>query len=136
MRVRVEATNLYTYPDIVVVCGEPAFAEDKFDTLTNPTVLIEILSYSTASYDRVSKFHHFRRLPSLQEYILVHQEKAAIEHYVLEENKWTLVDIFGLDSKLSLSSINCEIGLQDIYERVEFPQDLPEENPAAGIYKI
>ncbi len=136
MRVRVEATNLYTYPDIVVVCGKPNFADDVFDTLLNPTVIIEILSYSTASYDRESKFHHYRRLPSLQEYILVHQEKAAIEHYALEDSRWTLVDIIGLEKKLQLTSIDCEINLQDIYERVDFPQDEPQENPAAGIYKI
>ncbi|MEO5952189.1 MAG: Uma2 family endonuclease, partial [Chloroflexia bacterium] len=133
MRVRVEAANFFAYSDVVVVFDQPSFANDMFDTLLNPTVIIEILSYSTASYDRGSKFHHYRRLASLQEYILIHQEQAAIEHYTLEDGKWTLMDIFGLDKKLQLDSTGCEISLQDIYEKVEFPQDEPQKNPAAGI---
>lgn len=136
MRVRVEATNLYTYPDIVAVCGTPILADDIFDTLLNPNIIIEILSYSTESYDRGSKFHHYRHLPSLQEYILVRQDQPAIEYYALKEDGWTLIDIYGLDKMVILTSIGCEISLQDIYDKVEFPHDEPQENPAAGIYKI
>ena len=82
MRVKVSPSGLYTYPDVTVVCGEPQFEDAEVDTLLNPKVLVEVLSPSTADYDRGGKFTHYRRLPSLQEYVLISQDRPLVEHYV------------------------------------------------------
>ena len=74
-------TGSYFYPDVVVVCGEPRFEDDTFDTLLNPVVVIEVLSPSTAAFDRGEKFEHYKQLASLQEYILISQDSVRVEHY-------------------------------------------------------
>src|SRR5438045_3140164 len=79
MRVKVAPTGLFTYPDVVVACGDIHFDDEQKDTLTNPTVIIEVLSKSTEAYDRGEKFVHYRRLDSLQEYLLVSQDQYRIE---------------------------------------------------------
>lgn len=120
MRVRVPS-GLYTYPDVIVVCGSPKFEDDHVDTLLNPMVLIEVLSESTADYDRGTKFKHYRQIASLREYVLVDQSAAQIEHFVLGgDGKWSLSEITGLDQSLSLDSINCRIPLSEIYRKVQF----------------
>lgn len=81
MRVRVDATGLYTYPDVVVVCGEPEFQDREVDTLLNPTVIFEVLSESTEAYDRGVKFGHYRKIPSLREYVMVSQDRMLVERY-------------------------------------------------------
>ena len=81
MRVLVDATGLYTYPDVVVVCGEPEFLDREVDTLLNPTVLFEVLSESTEAYDRGVKFGHYRKIPSLREYVMVSQDRMLVERY-------------------------------------------------------
>ncbi len=121
MRVFVPETGLYTYPDLVVVCGEPQFQDDVFDTLLNPILLIEVLSESTESYDRGKKFQHYRSIESLEEYILVTQDEARIEKYVKHgDGFWMLSEAVGLDSSIELSSIECEITLSEVYDKVEF----------------
>lgn len=119
MRVKNYQTNSYTYPDIVVVCDEPRFEDDVFDTLLNPIVLIEVLSPSTEAYDRGEKFAHYRQIASLQEYVLVSQERIGVEHYLRQGTQWLLTEFRGLQEVLSLISIGCELRLQDIYRRVE-----------------
>src|SRR6476646_9554528 len=91
MRVKVATTGLYAYPDVVALCGDLQFDDDKRDTLTNPTVLIEVLSTSTEGYDRGEKFVHYRRLASLQEYVLVAQDKVRVERYTRQNDWWVLV---------------------------------------------
>jgi Uma2 family endonuclease len=86
MRVRVDATGLYTYPDVVVVCGEPQPEAKHLDTLLNPTVLFEVVSESTAAFDRGRKFAHYRQIPSLREFVLVEQETARVEHHSARAN--------------------------------------------------
>src|SRR5437868_398630 len=86
MRVKVRTTGLYTYPDVVIVCGEPKFEDDEIDTLLNPTVLIEILSTSTERYDRIAKTSYYRTLDSLTEHLLVAQHEHRIEQYVRQED--------------------------------------------------
>lgn len=128
MRVRVDKTDLYTYPDVSIVCGEQQFTDDPFDVLTNPIVIIEILSPSTQDYDRVGKFHHYRALDSLQEYIMIAQEKYRIEHYVRQKNnQWLLTDIINPDAEIPLDSIDCSLLLSDIYEKVTFEDTSPED---------
>lgn len=121
MRVFVPATGLYTYPDLVVVCGEPQFQDDTFDTLLNPVLLIEVLSDSTESYDRGRKFQHYRSIESLQEYILVSQTEARVEKYVRHgDGFWLLSEAVGLDSEIEFSSIECLIPLVEIYDKIDF----------------
>lgn len=118
---RTKRRGLYTYPDIVVVCGDVQCEDDHVDTLLNPTLIIEILSPSTETYDRGAKFEHYRQLPSLLEYVLVAQDHAHIEHYVRENGGWLLTEADDLDAVLELPSINCDLPLTEVYRRVEFP---------------
>lgn len=121
MRVYVPSARLYTYPDIVVVCGDPKFIDDEFDTLTNPILLIEILSESTESYDRGQKFKHYRSIDSLREYVLISQQSPSIEKYVKHgDGFWMLSDAAGLDSSLTLETIDCRLSLADVYDKVTF----------------
>ena len=120
MRVAILETGLYTYPDVVAVCGEVQFRDDKRDTLINPVLLIEVLSESTERYDRGTKSQHYRRIESLCEYLLVAQDKPYIERYGRQDDGvWTLTDVSGLDGILALSSLGCTIPLAEIYERVD-----------------
>lgn len=125
MRVKVQSTGLHTYPDFSLVCGPPAFVDaDKRDTLTNPKLIIEILSPSTESYDRGEKFQHYRTIETLQEYILVAQNKYRIERFVRNEhNEWVLSDITGIEASLPLALLQTEIALAEIYEQVEIRSD-------------
>ncbi|MFN8373095.1 MAG: Uma2 family endonuclease [Anaerolineae bacterium] len=122
MRVNVSATGLYTYPDVSVVCDKPLFTDDSPPSLLNPTLIIEVLSPSTEKYDRGKKFQDYRKLESLQEYLLVAQEAARIEHYVRQpDGKWTLFsDASSLEETITLPSIDCTLALADVYEKVTF----------------
>ena len=126
MRLRVLQTGLNTYPDFTVVCGPPQFTNpEKRDTLTNPTLIIEILSPSTESYDRGEKFQHYRTISTLQEYILVAQNKYRIERFVRNEsNEWVLSDIAGVEASLLLHTLQTQIPLAEIYEQVAIRSDI------------
>lgn len=121
MRVSSQLTSSYFYPDVVVVCEEPRFEDDVFDTLLNPILLVEVLSPSTEAFDRGEKFAHYRQLTSLQEYVLVAQDQMLVEHYRRQEKQWILTDFRKGEEILSLPSIQCELPLQEIYNRVTFP---------------
>lgn len=121
MRVLISRTGLYTYPDVLVVCGELLFQDDKRDTLLNPTMIVEVLSPSTESYDRGDKFAHYRRLPTLREYVLVAQDKARVERFTRQGDDWLLTDLIDMNSTLRLASIGCELPLSEIYAKVELP---------------
>src|SRR5262249_49166797 len=122
LRVRVDATRLYTYPDISVVCGERLFASSKRNTLLNPVVVFEVLSDSTESYDRGKKFQHYRQIETLTDYILVAQDQIRVEQYTRQaDGVWTLRDYANTSDQLKLDSINVSIPLADVYRDVEFP---------------
>jgi Uma2 family endonuclease len=124
MRVFVPKTLLYAYPDIVVVCGESQFVDEVPDTLTNPLVLVEILSDSTESYDRGKKFENYRAIDSLQEYVLVSQDRAAIEKYAKHgDGFWLLTDATGFEDSIMLDSIGCALKLADVYDKVTFASE-------------
>lgn len=124
MRVFIPETGLYTYPDLVVVCGEPQFQDEVFDTLLNPILLIEVLSDSTEGYDRGKKFQHYRSIESLQEYILVSQNEARVEKYVRHgDGFWLLSEAVGLDSEIEFSSIECKVSLAEIYDKIDFSSE-------------
>ena len=122
LRVRVSPTGLYTYPDVVVVCGQPQFADDQKDTLLNPTLIVEVLSESTKDYDRGGKFEHYRTLTSLREYVLIDQDKYHVEHFVRQpENRWLLSETNRLGDTIRLPSIDCDLALAEVYDKVELP---------------
>jgi Uma2 family endonuclease len=121
-RVKVSPTGMYTYPDISALCGEPRFENFKgIDTVLNPTVIIEVLSRTTATYDREDKFEHYSRLESLQEYVLVSQHRMRVEQFVRDGVHWQISDLTDPQAVLHLASIGCEIALDVIYEGVGFP---------------
>lgn len=121
LRVRVEETGLYTYPDVVVVCGTPRFADEQEDTLLNPTLIIEVLSPSTEAYDRGAKFAHYRRISSLREYVLVTPTYPRVERFERQERgpDWTLSEVSGLTESVTLATIGCTLRLAELYDRVE-----------------
>ena len=121
VRVSIPTAKSYFYPDVGVVCEEPRFEDEVFDTLLNPIVVVEVLSPSTEAYDRGEKFAHYRQLPSLQEYILVAQDTVFVEHYRRQERQWIFTGFQERDEILPLPSRQCELPLQEIYERVTFP---------------
>ena len=124
MRVFIPATGLYTYPDLVVVCGEPKFQDDVFDTLLNPVLIVEILSETTESYDRGKKFMHYRSIESLREYVLISQEEALIEKYVKSgDGFWVLSEAVGTKSQIKFDSIDCVVALKEVYNRVNFSDE-------------
>ena len=123
MRVKVTATGLYTYPDVIVVCGEPKFEDEYVDTLLNPTLLVEVLSPSTERYDRIAKSSYYRTLDSLSEHLLVAQDEVRLEQYVKQSNgKWLLFECSSLDNVVELPSIRCSLALRVVYDKVTFDQ--------------
>ena len=119
MRVKISDEN-YTYPDLVITCGDAQFDDDNFDNLTNPVVIIEILSDSTELFDRAKKFFHYRRIPTLQEYILVSQHECRVEKFTRQTDIWGYQSYEELDQILTIVSANCELPLSEIYLNVEF----------------
>ena len=121
MRIKVTSAGLYTYTDIVVVCGEPKFEDEHVDTLLNPTLLVEVLSPSTERYDRIAKTAYYRTLDSLVEHLLVAQEEIHVQHYAKRaDGLWQCMDIHrSLDDIVELTSIGCLLRLGDVYEKVE-----------------
>ncbi len=121
LRVKVQASGLYTYPDVVVVCGAARFdAADIADTVLNPTLILEVLSESTKDYDRGGKFEHYRKLESLREYILVAQDECHVEHFVRQpDDRWLLSETNNQDDCLTLGSISSRLNVRDVYEKVD-----------------
>jgi len=118
MRVKVTEARSYHYPDIVVACGTPEFEDAHVDTLLNPTLLIEVLSPSTEAYDRGGKFAHYRKIPTLREYLLVAQDQPSIERYLRQGDVWILTEAVGLEADVPLESIDCVLSLREIYDKV------------------
>jgi Uma2 family endonuclease len=126
MRVKVAKTGLYTYPDVVVACSDPRFLDEEVDTLLNPTLLVEVLSESTAKYVRNLKSRLYRKLPSLKQYVIVEQDEPLVEVYTRSPSgEWKLSDASELTHSVSLKPIGCKLSLADVYEKVKFPK-VPE----------
>ena len=120
LRVRV-SNRMYAYPDVSAVCAKPLLADDQKDVLLNPIVIIEVLSPSTEQYDRGVKFHLYRTIESLQEYILVDQDKIMVEQYTRgDEGTWILRDHRNPDDELKMDSIHAVLPLRRIYDGVDF----------------
>jgi Uma2 family endonuclease len=129
-RLAVSYEGLYTYPDVMVVCGDRKFVDGRKDTVQNPIVLVEVLSPSTEAYDRGFKAAQYRRLESLQEYAFVSQTEARVEVFRRQsQGEWLLSESIGLDAECRFDSIRCRIPLRDIYDRVSFEEEGAEGSP-------
>ncbi|MGG6266648.1 Uma2 family endonuclease [Leptolyngbya sp. AN03gr2] len=123
LRLWIPDFRLYTYPDVMVIQGEPIFHDDRKDIVTNPSLIVEVLSKSTQEYDRSDKFKMYRSIPEFQEYVLINQYRVEIEHYAKTSEGWLLRD-YGADTKsISLRSLGLEFAIADLYEGVTFEQD-------------
>lgn len=121
MRVHIPATGLYTYPDVVGVCGEPLMADDEYlDILLNPVLIVEVLSPSTEAYDKGAKFEHYRTIESLREYVIVWQDKKRVARYTkLDDANWVLTDFIGEEAVVELVSVECSLSIEEIYDKVK-----------------
>jgi Uma2 family endonuclease len=121
VRLWISSKNTFTYPDIMVVCGDVIYHDNRQDTIVNPMLIIEVLSNSTKAYDKTDKFDAYRSLPSFTEYIAIDQYRYSVEQYVkTDDNQWLITYHESEDSVLELSSIDVAIKLTDIYANVSF----------------
>lgn len=121
MRVQVGATGLYTYPDVVALCGEPKYGDDTQDVLLNPSVIVEVLSPSTEAYNRGRKFEHYQTIESLSEYLLVASDRMHADLFTRgADGLWVLRSTGNPSDVLDLPSIGCRLLLADIYRKVKF----------------
>lgn len=121
MKVATNEAGLFSYPDLIIVWGQPTYHDKTSDVVTNPTVIFEVLSPSTESYDRGEKFLRYtNNIASLEDYVLIAQNSPHIEHFS-KDSGWKKFEIDGVDSILKLDSVECEISLAELYDRIEFP---------------
>ena len=129
LRVRVNRKGLYAYPDVVVVCEEPVFIDDELDTLTNPLLIVEVLSDSTKNYDRGEKFERYRSNSSFQEYLLIAQDRVHVERFVRrDDGTRVLHETNSLDDTIELASVGCHLPVSEIYLKVRFETKLPSRS--------
>ena len=120
LRVYNQDNGLYTYPDVTIVCGKEEYLDDKFDTLLNPTVIFEVLSPSTEDYDRGTKFKLYRTIPSLKNYVIISSTEYSAEVYTRAEgDKWILSTTKNNDLSITISVIDYEMVLADVYAQVD-----------------
>ena len=120
--------GLFSYPDVVVICGEPQYHDEHRDVVINPRVIIEVLSESTEARDRGVKFHRYQTWsPTLTDYVLVSQQAPLIEHFERQaDGSWSYHVYQGLEESLTIKSINCTLKLSDVYARIVFPEESDE----------
>jgi Uma2 family endonuclease len=129
LRLKVSATGLYTYPDVIVSAAEPAFEDRGAHTFLNPILLVEVVSKSTESNDRGRKFLHYQKIPSLEEYVLVSQYEFRVEQYVHQaDGKWLYSKTTDPNGHVVFESIACRVPMEGLYHRVNFKNE--EERPA------
>ena len=121
MRILVKKRELYTYPDVLVVCGRPKFASGRTDTLTNPMIIVEVLSKSTQAYDRGQKFEFYRSIDTFADYVLIDQERVHIEYFhKFKDGRWVLTELTTPDATLTLETIDFAIPLHQIYHKADW----------------
>jgi Uma2 family endonuclease len=120
--------GMFSYPDVVVICGEPQYLDEHRDVILNPSVIFEVLSESTEQFDRGEKFLRYGNWnPTLTDYVLISQNKPLVEHYIRQtDGGWTLYRYSGLDAEFTVETINCRFKLTDVFDRVEFPPEIEE----------
>jgi Uma2 family endonuclease len=130
LRVKVDATGLYTDPDASVTCGELQCDDKRSKTVLNPTVIVEVLSPSTEAYNRVRTFNHYRQIATLREYLLVWQDEPRIERFFKNaEGSWVLTEAAGMDGVLHVSTLGIDVSLHDVFDKVEFAPIEPPPKP-------
>ena len=133
VRLWVPKVRLYTYPDVMVILGEPEYHNNRTDMITNPQVIVEVLSKSTKNYDRSDKFTFYKTIPSFREYILIDQTKIKVEQYSKTENKrWLYSEYDEEDTALVFNCFEVEVPLSDVYEQVNF-EKVEKENNQSGV---
>jgi Uma2 family endonuclease len=121
-RIKVSRARFYTYPDLSVACGESVFDLRDKTALTNPTLIVEVLSPGTEDYDRGDKFNYYKKLDSLKEYVLVAQDRICVERFSRQESgRWKSAMVESIDDILELPAIGCRIAVRDVYDKVELP---------------
>jgi Uma2 family endonuclease len=119
LKVRVPNSKKFFYPDVSVVCGDTEFADDARDVILNPILIVEVLSDSTAAFDRGKKFQSYQQIESLQEYLLVTQDEYVVEHYLRQENNhWLYTKVTGLEEAIVLPTLKCQLALSGVYSKV------------------
>jgi Uma2 family endonuclease len=122
MRLKVDSKTVsFRYPDTMVICGEPDFADGRRDTVTNPTTILEVLSASTALTDHNTKLDEYIQIESVQHYVLISQHAAKVEVYTRQsQGEWLYTQVKGLDASIELRAIGCTLSLAKLYEKVRF----------------
>lgn len=120
VKLNVFSENSFLYPDAMVICGEIEMAKQEKNAVTNPVLIVEVLSKSTASYDRGHKFYLYRQIETLQEYVLIEQDKPQVEIYKRTANLWDITRIKGINKQVYFSSLELSIPMKDIYERINW----------------
>ena len=124
MKVWVKKRNKFFYPDITLICDKPSFYKNRRDTIDNPKLIVEVLSKSTAGFDRAEKFLSYQTLESLDEYVLISQDKALVEQYIKrDDGNWIYKATIGLESLVEFPSVKAKLSLQEIYDLVEFEEE-------------
>ncbi len=129
-KVYIATRDIYVYPDAMAICGAMQKSDQEANAVTNPTMIVEVLSKSTADYDRGDKFYKYRQLPSLQEYVLIEQGKAVVETFSKQPDAdlWRITRVEGVAASVEFRSLGISLSLADIYEDVEFPESGPPES--------
>ena len=119
VKLYIKATNSYVYPDSMVICGEIEQSSEDENSVVNPVLIVEVLSKSTAEYDRGDKFHLYRKIPTFKEYVLIEQKKYVVDVHYKNDNSdlWRITRYEGLDNKIKLQSIDIEIPMEELYYR-------------------
>ena len=125
MRVKIPACAVYTYPDLLVVCGESQLEDAEQDTLLNPTLIVEVVSPATSAYDRGDKFHYYSALPSLQAYLLIAEDQVLLEHFARTGDSWLLTYTSDPTAVVQLPTIGCSIPVAEVYKDVPLPAEPP-----------
>jgi len=119
LKVRVPNSKRFFYPDVSIVCGEIQFADDERDVVLNPVVIVEVLSDSTAAFDRGKKFQSYQQIESLREYLLVSQDEFVVEHFLRQDDgHWLYTKAAGLDGAIPVPTVECRLALADVYSKV------------------
>ena len=132
---RVSIGTRYTYPDVIAYCQDPAFTGDKPDTLTNPSLLIEVISSSTADRDRSDKLAAYLEIESLREYWIIEQDRALVYQYVRDRETWTIRFVRGLEATLRSDSFEIALPMADVYAFVDMPPLDPPSGDGASASK-
>jgi Uma2 family endonuclease len=110
----------YTYPDVMALCGPPGHGDGHEEVLTNPALIVEVLSRSTEAYDRGEKFKRYKAIETLREYVLISQDEVLVEHFAREGDFWNRTAVTDLDAVIEFRSVACSLPMREIYRRTDF----------------